>query len=105
MQMVKAIVRPEKVDSVKAALEKSGFFGMTIYEVMGKGAQNGVTINNGRTRVDLLPKTCIEAVVEDSEAGAAVSAITAAAHTGKIGDGRIFVLPVGKAVRIRTSEA
>ena len=105
MKMIKAIIRPERVEAVKEALESSGIAGLTVYDVMGRGAQKGLSINGGKTRVDLLPKTCIETVVEDSDEMKAVSAITAAARTGKIGDGRIFVMPVGTAVRIRTAVA
>ena len=106
MKLVKAIVRPNKVDDVKNALEKIQISGMTVTEVRGHGKQKGHTaIYRGQEyNVSLLPKMEIEVVLPDSIVDDAVKAITAAARTGEIGDGRIFVIPVGESYRIRTGE-
>ena len=106
MKLIKSIVRPNKVDDVKAALEKLQISGMTVTEVRGHGKQKGHTaIYRGKEyNVSLLPKIEIEVVVDDNMADAAIKAIAAAAHTGEIGDGRVFVLPVEASYRIRTGE-
>jgi len=106
MKLIKAIVRPNKVDEVREALEKLSIAGMTVTEVRGHGKQKGHTaIYRGKEyQVSLLPKMEIELVVEDSAADDAIKAIIAAARTGEIGDGRVFVLPVGQSYRIRTGE-
>jgi len=106
MKLIKAIVRPNKVDDVKNALEKLQISGMTVTEVRGHGKQKGHTaIYRGQEyNVSLLPKMEIEVVIPDTIVDAAVKAITEAARTGEIGDGRIFVLPVGESYKIRTGE-
>jgi nitrogen regulatory protein P-II 1 len=106
MKMVKAIVKPERFEFVKKALEDKGFNGMTIMEVKGRGEQKGITLEyrGGLMTVDLLPKTQIEIVVRDTEVDSVVATISESARTGKIGDGKIFVLPVEKSIRIRTGE-
>jgi len=106
MKLLKAIVRPDKVDDVKAALEKVGAGGMTVSEVRGHGKQKGHTaIYRGQEyQVTLLPKMEIEVVVGDGDADAACRAIIEAARTGAIGDGRVFVLPVLESYKIRTGE-
>ena len=106
MKLVKAIVRPNKVDDVKNALEKIQISGMTVTEVRGHGKQKGHTaIYRGQEyNVSLLPKMEIEVVLPDSIVDDAVKAIIAAARTGEIGDGRIFVIPVDESYRIRTGE-
>ena len=106
MIMLKAIVRPNRVDAVKEALEKIGVSGLTVTEVRGHGNQKGHTaIYRGREyNVTLLPKMEIETVVEDDAADDAIKAIATAARTGEIGDGRIFVLPVLRSYKIRTGE-
>jgi nitrogen regulatory protein PII len=106
MKLVKAIVRPNKVDDVKNALEKIQISGMTVTEVRGHGKQKGHTaIYRGQEyNVSLLPKMEIEVVLPDSIVDDAVKAIIGAARTGEIGDGRIFVIPVGESYRIRTGE-
>jgi nitrogen regulatory protein PII len=106
MKLVKAIVRPNKVDDVKNALEKIQISGMTVTEVRGHGKQKGHTaIYRGQEyNVSLLPKMEIEVVLPDSIVDDAVKAIIDAARTGEIGDGRIFVIPVGESYRIRTGE-
>ena len=106
MQLIKAIVRPNKVDDVKAALEKMGVSGMTVTEVRGHGQQKGHTaLYRGKEyNVSLLPKMQIETVVSESVLEDTIEAIVAAARTGEIGDGRVFVTPVESSYKIRTGE-
>jgi nitrogen regulatory protein PII len=106
MKLIKSIVRPNKVDEVKDALEKLGIAGMTVTEVRGHGKQKGHTaIYRGKEyNVSLLPKMQVEVVVADAVAEDAIRAIVEAARTGEIGDGRVFVLPVEQSYRIRTGE-
>lgn len=106
MKLIKAIVRPNKVDDVKDALGRVGLPGMTVTEVRGHGKQKGHTaIYRGREYdVSLLPKMQIEVVVPDALVDDAVAAIIMAARTGEIGDGRVFVMPVDESYRIRTGE-
>ena len=106
MQLIKAIVRPNKVDDVKEALEKAGVTGMTVTEVRGHGQQKGHTaIYRGKEyQVSLLPKMLIETVVPDGMVDSTIKAIVTAARTGEIGDGRVFVTPVEASYKIRTGE-
>jgi nitrogen regulatory protein PII len=106
MKLIKSIVRPNKVDDVKSALEKLQISGMTVTEVRGHGKQKGHTaIYRGQEyNVSLLPKMKVEVVVPDALAPEAIKAIIEAARTGEIGDGRVFVLPVSESYRIRTGE-
>ena len=106
MKLIKSIVRPNKVDEVKDALEKLQISGMTVTEVRGHGKQKGHTaIYRGQEyNVSLLPKMEIEVVVPDAMADDAIKAIIEAARTGEIGDGRVFVIPVGESYKIRTGE-
>ena len=106
MKLIKSIVRPNKVDEVRDALEKLSVPGMTVTEVRGHGRQKGHTaIYRGKEyNVSLLPKMEIEVVVPDALADDAIKAIVTAARTGEIGDGRVFVLPVEESYRIRTGE-
>ena len=106
MKLLKAIIRPNKVDDVKDALAKLNLSGMTVTEVRGHGKQKGHTaIYRGKEyNVSLLPKMQIEVVVADAIADDAIRAIVEAARTGEIGDGRVFVLPVEASYRIRTGE-
>jgi nitrogen regulatory protein P-II 1 len=106
MKLIKAIVKPFKLEDVKDALAEVGVEGMTVSEVKGFGRQKGHTeiYRGSEYTVDFLPKTMVEAVVEDDMVDAAVKAIVTAAKTGKIGDGKVFVIPVESAVRIRTDE-
>ncbi len=106
MKLIKAIVRPNKVDDVREALEALNISGMTVTEVRGHGKQKGHTaIYRGKEyNVSLLPKMEIELVIEDDVADEAIKAIIKAARTGEIGDGRVFVMPVGESYRIRTGE-
>jgi len=106
MKLIKAIVRPNKVDDVKEALTKLSISGMTVTEVRGHGKQKGHTaIYRGKEyNVSLLPKMEIEVVVQDGIVDEAIGAIIQAARTGEIGDGRVFVIPVDQTYRIRTGE-
>ena len=106
MKMIKAIIRPNKVEEVKDALGKMNVAGMTVTEVRGYGKQKGHTaIYRGQEyNISLLPKIEIDVVVSDSVAEEVVKTIIQAARTGEIGDGRVFVLPVNQSVRIRTGE-
>ena len=106
MKLLKAIIRPNKVDDVKDALAKLNLSGMTVTEVRGHGKQKGHTaVYRGKEyNVSLLPKMQVEVVVADSIAEEAIRAIVEAARTGEIGDGRVFVLPVEQSFRIRTGE-
>lgn len=106
MKLIKSIVRPNKVDDVRAALEKLNLGGMTVTEVRGHGRQKGHTaIYRGKEYdVTLLPKVEIEVVVGDDSVDEVIQAIIRAARTGEIGDGRVFVLPVEQSYNIRTGE-
>jgi nitrogen regulatory protein PII len=106
MKLIKAIVRPNKVDDVRDVLEKLSISGMTVTEVRGHGKQKGHTaIYRGKEyNVSLLPKMEVEVVVDDAVVDDAVKAIIQAARTGEIGDGRVFVMPVDQSYRIRTGE-
>ena len=106
MKRIEAIVKPFKLEEIKDALAEVGVEGMTLTEVKGFGRQKGHTeiYRGSEYTVDFLPKIKIEIVLPDSLAGAAVEAITKAAKTGKIGDGKIFVSAVTEALRIRTGE-
>jgi len=106
MKLIKSIVRPNKIDDVRDALEALGIPGMTVTEVRGHGRQKGHTaIYRGKEyNVSLLPKIEVEVVVSDAIAGDVIKAITKAARTGEIGDGRVFVQPVEQSYNIRTGE-
>jgi nitrogen regulatory protein PII len=106
VKLIKAIIRPNKVDEVKDALAKVQIAGMTVTEVRGHGRQKGHTaVYRGREyEVTLLPKMQIETVVPDNLVDVAIQAIIGAARTGEIGDGRVFVLPVETGYNIRSGE-
>ncbi|MEK6600851.1 MAG: P-II family nitrogen regulator [Candidatus Binatota bacterium] len=106
MKMVEAIIKPFKLDEVKEALTKAGVQGMTVSEVKGFGRQKGHTelYRGAEYSVDFLPKVKIQVLVSDDKAQQIVAAITTAAGTGKIGDGKIFVTAVEEVIRIRTGE-
>jgi nitrogen regulatory protein P-II 1 len=107
MTKIEAIVRPNKVDDIKDALDKLGLAGLTVTEVRGHGRQKGhtATYRGKEYDVSLLPKTKVEVVLPDNLVEGAVKAIMTAARTGEIGDGRIFVLPVSQSYKIRTGES
>jgi nitrogen regulatory protein P-II 1 len=106
MKMVKAIIKPERFEFVKKALEEKGFIGMTISEVKGRGEQKGITLQyrGGQMTVDLLPKIQLEIVIRDTDVDNLVATIIEAARTGKIGDGKIFIIPIEMSIRIRTGD-
>jgi nitrogen regulatory protein P-II 1 len=106
MKKVDAIIKPFKLDDVREALSAVGITGMTATEVKGFGRQKGHTelYRGAEYVVDFLPKIKIEIVINDDQVDECIDAITAAARTGKIGDGKIFVTPVEKVLRIRTGE-
>ncbi len=106
MKKIEAVIKPFKLDDVKEALTQLGVFGMTVTEVRGFGRQKGHTelYRGSEYTIDFLPKVKIEVVVPNELVDKVVSAIASAAKTGSIGDGKVFVLPVGEAIRIRTGE-
>lgn len=107
MKLVTAIIKPFKLDDVREALSEIGVQGMTVTEVKGFGRQKGHTelYRGAEYVVDFLPKVKIEVAIDDSQLEGVVDAITKAANTGKVGDGKIFVSPLEEVVRIRTGES
>jgi nitrogen regulatory protein P-II 1 len=106
MRLVTAIIKPFKLDDVKAALETLGVLGLTVSEVRGYGRQKGHTevYRGAEYTVDLVPKVRVEVLVDDLDAEKVVETIAEAARTGKIGDGKVWVTPVDAVVRVRTGE-
>ena len=106
MKLIKAIIKPFKLDDVREALSEIGVTGITVSEVKGFGRQKGHTelYRGAEYVVDFLPKVKVETVVEDANVDKVIDAIRQAANTGKIGDGKIFVINVDQAIRIRTGE-
>ncbi len=106
MKKIEAVIKPFKLDEVKEALQEVGLQGITVTEAKGFGRQKGHTelYRGAEYVVDFLPKVKIELVIEDSMLEKAVDAIKSAAHTGRIGDGKIFILPIEDAIRVRTGE-
>jgi nitrogen regulatory protein P-II 1 len=106
VKKIEAIIKPFKLDEVKEALQEVGVSGITVTEAKGFGRQKGHTelYRGAEYVVDFLPKVKLEVVVPDNQADRVVEAIAAAAQTGRIGDGKIFVMPVERVVRIRTGE-
>jgi len=106
MKKLEAIIKPYKLDEVKEALSKEGILGMTMSEVKGFGRQKGHTelYRGAEYVVDFLPKIKIEIVLDDEQVKRVTEIIESAARTGKIGDGKIFILPIDDVVRIRTGE-
>ena len=107
MKLVVAIVKPFKLDDVKEAVQDFGVQGMTIAEVQGFGRQRGHTevYRGAEYKIDFVPKVRLEILVDDAQAGGVVERIVEAARTGKIGDGKVWTVPVDSLVRIRTGEA
>ena len=106
MKKVEAVIRPERLQAVQDALDTLGASGLTVTDVMGCGTQRGYTetYRGARANISLQRKVKVEAVVTDASAGAVVDAIAGAARTGEVGDGKVFVMPVEEAVRIRSGE-
>jgi nitrogen regulatory protein P-II 1 len=106
MKLITAIVKPHRLDEVKTALQELGIHGLTVSEASGYGRQRGHTevYRGAEYRVDLVPKVRIEVVVDDADTDAAVDAVVKAAQTGKIGDGKVWIMPVETVVRVRTGE-
>ncbi|MFD5632196.1 MULTISPECIES: P-II family nitrogen regulator [unclassified Streptomyces] len=106
MKLITAIVKPHRLDEVKTALQELGVHGMTVTEASGYGRQRGHTevYRGAEYQVDLVPKVRIEVVVDDADADAAIDAVVEAARTGKIGDGKVWAVPVDAVVRVRTGE-
>ena len=106
MKKIEAIIREEKLEPVRNACEKLGYWGMTVTEVSGRGKQRGVTLQwrVGEYHVDFLPKLKLEVIVLDQDTPKVINAITSAARTGDEGDGKIFVIPLENAIRVRTGE-
>ena len=106
MKKIEAIIKPFKLDEVKEALHEVGVSGITVLEAKGFGRQKGHTelYRGAEYVVDFLPKVKLEVIVSDAQAEQVVEAIAAAAQTGRIGDGKIFVIPIESALRIRTGE-
>ena len=107
MKKIEAIIREERLEAVKKHLEEIGYFGMTLTEVSGRGRQKGVPLKWGSKeyRLEFLPKLKIEVVVMDEDVPGAINAIIRGARTGDIGDGKIFIIPIEDAVRIRTGDS
>ncbi|MBT8126233.1 MAG: P-II family nitrogen regulator [Gammaproteobacteria bacterium] len=107
MKLIKAIIKPFKLDDVREALSEIGIQGITVSEVKGFGRQKGHTelYRGAEYRVDFLPKVKLETVVSDEDVDNVINAIRESANTGKIGDGKVFVVPIEQAIRIRTGEA
>lgn len=106
MKEIVAIIRPDKLENVKKSLEEIGCNGVTVTEVKGRGRQLGVTesYRGSDYRIDLLPKTRLEIIVNDSDVDKIIDAIVKTAQTGDIGDGKIFISPIEDVIRIRTGE-
>jgi len=107
MKKIEAIIRIERLDIVKGILSENGFLSLTISEVKGRGVQGGITERYRGTEyvVDLLPKVKLEMVIDDKDVEEVITIIRENAETGKPGDGKIFIIPVEDAVRIRTGES
>lgn len=106
MKLITAIVKPFKLEDVKVALENAGVHGMTVSEASGYGRQRGHTevYRGAEYTVDLVPKVRIEVLVDDADADSVVDVIVAAAQTGRIGDGKVWSIPVDSVTRVRTGE-
>ncbi len=106
MKLVNAVIKPFKLDDVKSALEAQGIHGLTVSEASGYGRQKGHTevYRGAEYTVDLVPKVRVEVLVDDGEADAVVDAIIKSAQTGRIGDGKVWVVPVETVARVRTGE-
>ena len=106
MKLVTAIIKPFKLDDVKAVLQSAGIEGMTVSEASGYGRQRGHTevYRGAEYTVDLVPKVRVEVLVDDSDADSVADVIIKSAHTGRIGDGKVWLIPVDSVARVRTGE-
>lgn len=106
MKLITAVIKPHRLDDVRAALEAFGVTGMTVSEASGYGRQKGHTevYRGAEYDVDLVPKVRLEILVDDGDASDVVGVVTKAAHTGRIGDGKVWVTPIESVVRVRTGE-
>jgi nitrogen regulatory protein P-II 1 len=106
MKKIEAIIRQERLEAVRKALEENSYFGMTVSEVSGRGRQKGIPLQwrAGEYRIDLIPKLKIELVILDEDVPTAIDAIVHNARTGEIGDGKVFILPVEGVLRVRTGD-
>ena len=106
MKLITAIVKPFTLEDVKTGLEQAGILGMTVSEVQGYGRQKGHTevYRGAEYTVDLVPKVRLEVLVEDDDADSVIDVVVKAAQTGRIGDGKVWVVPVDSVVRVRTGE-
>jgi nitrogen regulatory protein P-II 1 len=106
MKKIEAIIRSEKLEDLREALDAKGFSAMTVTEVKGRGSQKGITLEwrVGEYRVEFIPKIKVEMVVEDQKVEAVVESILSVCSNGKIGDGKIFISPIEEVIRIRTRE-
>ncbi len=106
MKKIEAIVRPEKLDDVRKALEEKSIFGMTVEEVQGRGRQKGICLQwrAGEYCVDFLPKLKLDIIVDDKDLEVAIATITKAAKTGANGDGKLFIYPVEDVIRVSSGE-
>jgi len=107
LNKIEAIIRPEKLEAVKEALAERGFVGLNVVNVVGRGVQKGVVYlgrAGEKTTVDMLPKVKLELVVREADTEKVLNIILAAARTGNIGDGKIFIIPVSEVIRVRTGE-
>jgi nitrogen regulatory protein P-II 1 len=106
MKLIRAVIREERLPFVRKALESRGVYGMTVAHVQGRGEQAGVHLQfrGGILNIDLLPKLAIDIVVKDDQADRVIDDVCTAAHVGKQGDGRVFLLPVLESWRIRTGD-
>ncbi|MGW0855604.1 P-II family nitrogen regulator [Streptomyces sp. NPDC002690] len=106
MKLITAVVKPHRLDEVKTVLQALGVQGLTVTEASGYGRQRGHTevYRGAEYRVDLVPKIRIEVLVEDADADAVIDAVVRAARTGKVGDGKVWAVPVESVVRVRTGE-
>ncbi len=107
MKKIEAIIRPHKLDSVHSALQEAGFSGLTVSEVKGYGRQKGhkEIYRGSEYNIEFVPKIKIELICEDEKAESAISIVISTSKTGDVGDGKIFVIPVEEAIRIRTEES
>jgi len=106
MKKIEAIIRSEKLEDLREALDKQGLSAMTVTEVKGRGAQKGITLEwrVGEYRVEFIPKIKVELVVDEKNVDKVVDVILSVCSTGKVGDGKIFISPVEEVIRIRTRE-